>query len=45
MFGHEYLESILESLNPNSDIATKVRKTIEEILSDELEIPSNSTLH
>jgi hypothetical protein len=44
-FGQGYLESILNNLNPESELAAKIQQTIDNIIVEELEIPTNSTLH
>ena len=44
-FGQEYLESVLSCIDPDSDVAAKIQRTIDEIISQELDVPTNSTIH
>jgi len=42
-FGHDYLKSIRDSLNPESDMSMKINETLDEIIHD---IPDGSyTIH
>ena len=45
-FGYEYLKSIIESIDPESDIYEKINKTLNAIKEEEEMVPDGSyTVH
>lgn len=44
VFGHQYLDTVLNEINPESDLAIQIKKSIDTIFEEEIQTPS-TTLH
>jgi hypothetical protein len=46
MFGYEYLDALLQNMDPTSELAAKIQESIDGIKSgSDLDIPDDTTMH